>query len=55
VSERVLQALLGHRDARSTRRYARLAEGRWSTQFGLVVDPMWIHCETGSRRSSKIR
>ncbi len=26
VSERVLQALLGHRDARSTRRYARLAD-----------------------------
>jgi len=26
VSERVLQALLGHRDARSTRRYARLSD-----------------------------
>ena len=26
VSERMLQALLGHRDARSTRRYARLAD-----------------------------
>jgi hypothetical protein len=26
VSERTLQALLGHRDARSTRRYARLAD-----------------------------
>jgi site-specific recombinase XerD len=26
VSERVLQVLLGHRDARSTRRYARLAD-----------------------------
>jgi len=26
VTERVLQALLGHRDARSTRRYARLAD-----------------------------
>jgi site-specific recombinase XerD len=26
VPERVLQALLGHRDARSTRRYARLAD-----------------------------
>lgn len=26
VSERVLQALLGHRDARSTRRYARFAD-----------------------------
>jgi site-specific recombinase XerD len=26
VPERVIQALLGHRDARSTRRYARLAD-----------------------------
>jgi len=26
VQERTIQALLGHRDARSTRRYARLAD-----------------------------
>jgi len=44
VSERVLQVLLGHRDARSTRRYARLADEALvdaiRPRCGSSVDPL---------------
>ena len=41
VPERVLQAILGHRDVRSTRRYARLADQA-------VVEALWSRRSSGS-------
>ena len=55
VSERVLQALLGHREARSTRRYARLADEALVDAIRPRCGPMWIHCETGRKSSLKLR
>ncbi len=41
VPERVLQAILGHKDPRSTRRYARLADQA-------VVEALWLRRDSGS-------
>jgi hypothetical protein len=55
VSERVLQALIGHRDARSTRRYARLSDEALvdaiRPRCGSSVDPV----EKRAEKSWKIR
>jgi len=50
VSERVLQALLGHRDARSTGRYARLADEGSRRRNSAS---MWFQCGSTAKPAEK--